>query len=78
MSIAPPGEDCSFDRLKVLLMDEPGPSFAGRDRPELGMTENAVKQAFHRLRVRYREAFARADCPHGCRLPQKSRTSCAI
>jgi RNA polymerase sigma factor (sigma-70 family) len=49
------GRGLLFDRLKVLLADEPNhPSQAGI-AAELGMTENAVKQAFHRLRVRYRE-----------------------
>jgi RNA polymerase sigma-70 factor (ECF subfamily) len=49
------GNAALFEQLKELLADEPGhPShadIAGR----LGMTENAVKQAFHRLRQRYRQ-----------------------
>jgi RNA polymerase sigma factor (sigma-70 family) len=44
-----------FDRLQQSLTDEPDrPSQADTAR-ELGMNENAVKQALHRLRVRYRE-----------------------
>ena len=44
-----------FDRLQKLLAKESGqPSQAGI-ATELGMTENAVKQAFHRLRHRYRQ-----------------------
>ena len=45
-----------FDYLKEFLSDEPG---GRRSQAEvataLGTTENAVKQAFHRLRQRYRE-----------------------
>ena len=44
-----------FDRLKTLLTDEPGHPSQAQIATELKMTENAVKQAFHRLRVRYRE-----------------------
>ena len=44
-----------FDRLKVLLVGEPGHPSQAEIADELGMTENAVKQAFHRLRVRYRK-----------------------
>ncbi len=44
-----------FDRLKVLLAGESDHSSQAEIAAELGMTENAVKQAFHRLRVRYRE-----------------------
>jgi len=43
-----------FDCLKEFLSDEPGRSQA-EVAAELGMTENALKQAFHRLRQRYRE-----------------------
>jgi RNA polymerase sigma factor (sigma-70 family) len=43
-----------FDCLKEFLSDEPGRSQADV-AAELGMTENALKQAFHRLRQRYRQ-----------------------
>lgn len=47
------GNALLFDSLKQLLPDEPG----ARSRPEiaatLGMTENALRQAFHRFRHRY-------------------------
>lgn len=43
-----------FDYLKQFLSDEPGRSQA-EVAAELGMTENALKQAFHRLRQRYRQ-----------------------
>src|SRR5438270_9058099 len=44
-----------FDHLKELLSDEPDRKSQADIAAELGMTENAVKQAFHRLRQRYRE-----------------------
>jgi RNA polymerase sigma-70 factor (ECF subfamily) len=44
-----------FDRLKELLPGEPGQPSQARIANELGMTENALKQAFHRLRHRYRQ-----------------------
>jgi RNA polymerase sigma-70 factor (ECF subfamily) len=44
-----------LERLNALLSDEPDrPSHAEIAR-EFGMSENAVKQAFHRLRQRYRQ-----------------------
>ena len=44
-----------LQRLNILLSDEPErPSQADIAR-EFGMTENAIKQAFHRLRQRYRQ-----------------------
>ena len=44
-----------FDCLKELLSDEPGRRSQAEVATELGMTENALKQAFHRLRLRYRQ-----------------------
>ena len=44
-----------FDYLKEFLSDEPGHRSQAEVATELGMTENAVKQAFHRLRQRYRQ-----------------------
>jgi len=44
-----------FDCLKEFLSDEPGRRSQAEVASELGMTENAVKQAFHRLRQRYRQ-----------------------
>jgi RNA polymerase sigma-70 factor (ECF subfamily) len=43
-----------FDCLKEFLSDEPGRPSQAEVAIELGMTENAVKQALHRLRQRYR------------------------
>ncbi|HET7228252.1 MAG TPA: sigma-70 family RNA polymerase sigma factor [Chthoniobacterales bacterium] len=43
------------DRLCELLSGEPDRPAQSQIAREFGMTENAVKQAFHRLRQRYRE-----------------------
>lgn len=52
-----------FQRLKLLLTDEPGHPSQAEIARETTMTENAVKQAFHRLRIRYRELL-RAQIAH--------------
>jgi RNA polymerase sigma factor (sigma-70 family) len=44
-----------FDCLKEFLSDEPGHRSQAEVAAALGMSENAVKQAFHRLRQRYRQ-----------------------
>jgi RNA polymerase sigma-70 factor (ECF subfamily) len=49
------GNSKLFECLKEFLSDEPGRRSQVQVAQELGMTENAVKQAFHRLRRRYRE-----------------------
>ena len=57
-----------FRQFKQLLADEPGrPSQADVAR-DLGMTENAVKQAFHRFRSRYREVL-RDEIAHTVATP---------
>jgi len=43
-----------FDKLKEFLVGEEGRPLQAEIATELGMTENAVKQAFHRFRQRYR------------------------
>jgi len=48
------GNAVLFDRLKEFLVGEPGLRTQAEIATELGMTENAVKQAFHRFRQRYR------------------------
>lgn len=48
------GSASLFEQLKQLLSDEPGRPSQAQIAQALGMTENAVKQAFHRLRQRYR------------------------
>src|SRR5215813_4202666 len=47
------GNGALFDRFKQLLVGEPDRPSQAQIAQELGMTENAVKQAFHRLRHRY-------------------------
>jgi len=44
-----------FDCLKEFLSGEPGQRPQAEAAAELGMTENALKQALHRLRQRYRQ-----------------------
>lgn len=44
-----------FDRLQKSFTDEPDRSSQVEIARELGMTENALYQAFHRFRQRYRE-----------------------
>jgi RNA polymerase sigma-70 factor (ECF subfamily) len=44
-----------FDRFKQLLADESDGVSQAKIASEVGMTENAVKQAYHRFRRRYRE-----------------------
>ncbi len=48
------GNSALFERLKQTLSDEPDRPSQAKIAQELGMTENAVKQAFYRLRQRYR------------------------
>ena len=49
------GKLALFNCLKDLLARESGQPSQARIAAEMGMTENAVKQAFHRLRHRYRQ-----------------------
>ena len=42
-----------FDSLKELLPDEPGSPSQAKIAARLGMTENAIRQAFYRFRQRY-------------------------
>jgi RNA polymerase sigma-70 factor (ECF subfamily) len=44
-----------LQRLNTLLSDEPDRPSQAEIAREFGMSENAVKQAFHRLRQRYRQ-----------------------
>ena len=44
-----------FDRMQKSFTDEPDGSSQVEIARELGMTENAVNQAFHRFRQRYRK-----------------------
>ena len=57
-----------FERLRVLLIDEPGRPSQAQIAAELDMTENAVKQALHRLRERYRQLL-REEIAHTVMAP---------
>jgi RNA polymerase sigma-70 factor (ECF subfamily) len=57
-----------FDRLQKSLTGEPDRPSQADTAHELGMTENAVKQALHRLRVRYRELL-REEIAHTVMVP---------
>ena len=47
------GNAALFDSLKQLLPDEPGSPSQAEIATQLGMTENAARQAFYRFRQRY-------------------------
>jgi RNA polymerase sigma factor (sigma-70 family) len=57
-----------FDQLKQLLTDEPGRPSQTEIAQQLSMSENAVKQAFHRLRQRYR-SLLREEIAHTVAVP---------
>jgi RNA polymerase sigma factor (sigma-70 family) len=57
-----------FDRLQKSLMDEPDCLSQADTAREFRMTENAVKQAFHRLRQRYRQLL-REEIAHTVVVP---------
>lgn len=52
-----------FDSLKQLLPDEPGSPSQADIAAQLGMTSNAVRQAFHRFRQRY-QLLLREEIAH--------------
>jgi len=62
------GNTLLFGRLRELLTDEPGRPSQAEMAQELDMTENALKQAFHRLRQRYRELL-REEIAHTVVVP---------
>jgi RNA polymerase sigma-70 factor (ECF subfamily) len=57
------GKRILFDSLKQLLPDEPGAPSQANVAAQLGMTENAVRQAFHRFRQRY-QLLLREEIAH--------------
>jgi RNA polymerase sigma factor (sigma-70 family) len=57
-----------FDALKQLLPDEPGAPSQADVAAQLGMTENAVRQAFHRFRRRY-QLLLREEIAHTVATP---------
>jgi RNA polymerase sigma factor (sigma-70 family) len=62
------GKVVLFARLKALLTDELEHPSQGQIADELTMTENAVNQAFHRLRERYRQML-REEVAHTVMAP---------
>jgi RNA polymerase sigma-70 factor (ECF subfamily) len=57
-----------FDSLKQLLPDEPGSPSQAQIAAQLGMTENAVRQAFYRFRHRY-QSLLREEIAHTVATP---------
>jgi RNA polymerase sigma-70 factor (ECF subfamily) len=62
------GNAALFDSLKELLPDEPGSPSQAQIAARLGMTENAVRQAFHRYRQRY-QSLLREEIAHTVATP---------
>ena len=62
------GNAALFDSLKKLLPDEPGASSQAEIAAQLGMTENAIRQAFHRFRQRY-QSLLREEIAHTVATP---------
>jgi RNA polymerase sigma-70 factor (ECF subfamily) len=62
------GNAALFDSLKQLLPDEPGAPSQADVAAQLGMTENAVRQAFHRFRQRY-QSLLREEIAHTVATP---------
>jgi RNA polymerase sigma factor (sigma-70 family) len=62
------GNASLFQRLEPLLMDEPDRPSQAQIAHDLDMTENAVKQALHRLRERYRQLL-REEIAHTVMVP---------
>ena len=57
------GHAALFDSLKQLLPDEPGAQSRADIALQLGMTDNALRQAFHRFRYRY-QLLLREEISH--------------
>src|SRR5438309_1349422 len=62
------GNAALFDSLKELLPDEPGSPSQAEIAASLGMTENAVRQAFYRFRQRY-QSLLREEIAHTVATP---------
>jgi RNA polymerase sigma factor (sigma-70 family) len=62
------GNAALFDSLKQLLPDEPGSPSQADIAAQLGMTENAVRQAFYRFRQRY-QSLLREEIAHTVATP---------
>src|SRR6267143_2176082 len=62
------GNAALFDLLKQLLPDEPGSPSQADIAAHLGMTENAIRQAFYRFRQRY-QSLLREEIAHTVATP---------
>jgi RNA polymerase sigma factor (sigma-70 family) len=62
------GNATLFDSLKQLLPDEPGAPSQVQIAAQLGMTENAIRQAFYRFRQRY-QSLLREEIAHTVATP---------
>jgi RNA polymerase sigma-70 factor (ECF subfamily) len=62
------GNAALFDLLKQLLPDEPGAPSQAEIAARLGMTGNAVRQAFYRFRQRY-QSLLREEIAHTVATP---------
>jgi RNA polymerase sigma factor (sigma-70 family) len=62
------GNTALFDSLKQLLPDEPGSPSQVEIAAQLGMTENALRQAFYRFRQRY-QLLLREEIAHTVATP---------
>ena len=62
------GNAALFDSLKALLPDEPGAPSQAEIAARLGMSENAVRQAFYRFRQRY-QALLREEIANTVATP---------
>jgi len=62
------GNAALFDSLKELLPDEPGAPSQAEVAAHLGMSENAVRQAFYRFRQRY-QAILREEIANTVATP---------
>ena len=71
------GHAALFDSLKQLLPDEPGAPSQADVAAQLGMTENAVRQAFHRFR-RATNCYCETKLPTQLLRLAISKMSCAI
>ena len=63
------GNAALFDWLKQLLPDEPDAPSPADIAAKMGMTENAVRQAFHRFRQRY-QSLLREEIAHTVATPE--------
>ena len=62
------GNGALFEQLKQMLADEPDRPSQAEIAQQLSMSENAVKQAFHRLRQQYR-LLLRKEIAHTVAAP---------